>query len=265
MTRSPYLARLATWVAVGVVLALTVAPFVAGLHAREQFPPPGADAAAPVAADAWHEVHDAFLRLPLAAVLGMILALRPRHKGQARRNALVIQTQIVLAVVGAVVMLVVNQSLARAFAIAGASNLVRYRSTIDDPKEAVVMLCALSAGLAAGVGLYALAPLATVFMGLLLLVSRRLAVTQVVGYLMLENGIFVFSLVLATELPTIVEMGVLLDIFVGVFIMGITIFQINREFDHMDASRLQELQDTEGERRWLRLGPRDHASDPEGR
>ncbi len=94
--------------------------------------------------------------------------------------------------------------------------------------------------------------LATVFIGLLLMVSRRMAITQVVGYLVMENGIFVFSLTLAANLPAIVEMGVLLDVFVGVFIMGITIFQINREFDHMDASRLRELQDTAGghRRRW---------------
>ena len=61
-------------------------------------------------------------------------------------------------------MLVVGNSISRAFGIVGAAGLVRYRSTIDDPKEAVVMLCALGAGLASGVGLYALAPFATVFM-----------------------------------------------------------------------------------------------------
>ena len=54
-------------------------------------------------------------------------------------------------------MLVVGASLARAFGIVGAANLIRYRSKIDDPKDAVVMLCALAVGLASGVGLYALA------------------------------------------------------------------------------------------------------------
>jgi hypothetical protein len=81
---------------------------------------------------------------------------------------LVVQTQIMLAVVGAVIMLVVGNSISRAFGIVGAAGLVRYRSTIDDPKEAVVMLCALGAGLAAGVGLYVLAPFATLFMAALL-------------------------------------------------------------------------------------------------
>jgi len=114
------------------------------------------------------EIKDAVVRLPLAALLGAALALRPRRKEQGRRSVLVVQTQIMLAVVGAVIMLVVGNSISRAFGIVGAAGLVRYRSTIDDPKEAVVMLCALGAGLAAGVGLYVLAPFATLFMAALL-------------------------------------------------------------------------------------------------
>ena len=96
----------------------------------------------------------ALVRLPLAAALGTALALRPRRRGTPPRQPAVVQTQIVLAVVGALIMLVVGASLARAFGIVGAANLIRYRSKIDDPKDAVVMLCALSVGLAAGVGLY---------------------------------------------------------------------------------------------------------------
>lgn len=114
------------------------------------------------------EIRDAVVRLPLAAVLGTVLALRPRKREQGRRSVLVVQTQIMLAVVGAVIMLVVGNSLSRAFGIVGAAGLVRYRSTIDDPKEAVVMLCALGAGLASGVGLYILAPFATFFMAVVL-------------------------------------------------------------------------------------------------
>jgi uncharacterized membrane protein YhiD involved in acid resistance len=111
-----------------------------------------------------HEIDDAMVRLPLAAVLGAALALRPRRRGTPPRSAPVIQTQIVLAVVGAVIMLVVGASLARAFGIVGAANLIRYRSKIEDPKDAVVMLSALSVGLATGVGLYALAVFSTVFL-----------------------------------------------------------------------------------------------------
>jgi uncharacterized membrane protein YhiD involved in acid resistance len=105
------------------------------------------------------------IRLPLAAVLGAALALRPKRRGTPPRSPAVIQTQIMLAVVGSVIMLVVGASLARAFGIVGVASLIRYRSKIDDPKDAVVMLCALAVGLASGVGLYALAVFSTFFMG----------------------------------------------------------------------------------------------------
>src|SRR5262245_58536048 len=111
-----------------------------------------------------HTLQDALIRLPLAAVLGAALALRPRRKATPPRMPAVVQTQIILAVVGAVIMLVVGASLARAFGIVGAANLIRYRSKIDDPKDAVVMLCALAVGLASGVGLYALAGFSTLFL-----------------------------------------------------------------------------------------------------
>jgi hydrogenase-4 component E len=85
--------------------------------------------------------------------------------------------------------------------------------------------------------------LATVLLGALMMVSRRKALTQVLGYLVLENGIFLFSQGLATELPVLVELGVLLDLLVGVFVMGITIFHINREFDTIAVHELTALRD----------------------
>ena len=112
----------------------------------------------------WHDINEAMIRLPLAAVLGAALALRFRRKGTPKRTPAVVQTQIILAVVGAVIMLVVGSSLARAFGIVGAANLIRYRSKIEDPKDAVVMLATLALGLASGVGLYALAIFSTVFL-----------------------------------------------------------------------------------------------------
>jgi len=110
------------------------------------------------------EVRRSLVRLPLAAGLGALLALRPRRRGTPPRSVAVVQTQIVLAGVGAVIMLIVGTSLARAFGIVGAANLIRYRSKIDDPKDAVVMLCALAVGLASGVGLYLIAGIATGFL-----------------------------------------------------------------------------------------------------
>ncbi len=114
------------------------------------------------------QLRDAIVRLPLAAGLASILALRPRRRGTPRRQASVIQTQIILAIVGAVVMIVVGTSLARAFGIVGAAGLVRYRAKIADPKDAGVMLSTLGIGLASGVGIWMLAVFATAFIMLVL-------------------------------------------------------------------------------------------------
>jgi hydrogenase-4 component E len=83
----------------------------------------------------------------------------------------------------------------------------------------------------------------TMLTGLLMIVSRKNALTQVAGYLVMENGVYTFGAALAVEEPLLVEMGVLLDVFVAVFVMGITVYQISREFDHIETDRLSELRD----------------------
>ncbi len=83
----------------------------------------------------------------------------------------------------------------------------------------------------------------TILCGLLLILSRKKALSQVLGYLVLENGIYTFGVALALKEPMIVELGVLLDVFAAVFVMGITMFQINREFDSLDTDRLSSLGD----------------------
>jgi hydrogenase-4 component E len=77
--------------------------------------------------------------------------------------------------------------------------------------------------------------------GLFLIVSRRNAMMQVIGYLVIENGIFVFGAITVVETPLLVELGILLDAFVAVFVMGIAIFHISREFGMADADRLNTL------------------------
>ena len=114
-------------------------------------------------ADVRTELRHAMLRLPLAALLGAVLAVRPRRKGTPPRQPAVIQTQIILAIVGAAVMLVVGSNLARAFGVVGAAGLVRYRAKVEDNKDAGVMLSALAVGLASGVGQYAMAAFTAAF------------------------------------------------------------------------------------------------------
>ena len=81
----------------------------------------------------------------------------------------------------------------------------------------------------------------TIMVGFFLIITRRKALTQVIGYVTIENGIYVFGMALARESPLLVEIGILLDVFVAVFVMGITIFHISREFDHIDTDRLSTL------------------------
>ena len=83
----------------------------------------------------------------------------------------------------------------------------------------------------------------TILIGLFLIVIRKKALTQVIGYLVLENGIYIFGVALAHDEPFLIEMGVLLDVFVGVFVMGIAIFHISRAFDHIDTDQLSALKD----------------------
>lgn len=85
--------------------------------------------------------------------------------------------------------------------------------------------------------------LSTLFTGLLVLVTRLKAVTQVLGYLVVENGIFLVGLLLVRQTPLLVELGILLDVFVGVFIMAIVVYHIRKEFDHMDTNLLTELKE----------------------
>ena len=156
---------------VGLVLIFvglgTASPVLRAVQAQPDAPVPAQTLpipGAPSPVDPPNDMRMALERLLLAGLFGTALALRPRRRNQGARKVVVIQTQIMLAVVGAVIMLVVGNSLSRAFGIVGAAGLIRYRSNIADPKDAVVMLSALASGLAVGVGLFKLGAVATAFM-----------------------------------------------------------------------------------------------------
>lgn len=114
--------------------------------------------------EVWETLRHAFLAIPLATILGAALALRPRRRGLLpKQQPHVVQTQIILSLIGALVMIVVGSSLARAFGVVGAAGLVRYRAKIEDPKDAGVMLSTLAVGLACGVGQIPVAIFAAIF------------------------------------------------------------------------------------------------------
>ena len=87
------------------------------------------------------------------------------------------------------------------------------------------------------------ASLSSVLTGFLMMTMRREALTQVIGYLVLENGIFIFGLLIVQAMPLLVEIGVLLDAFVGVFVMGIVIHHVNRQFQASTSDHLSTLKD----------------------
>lgn len=111
------------------------------------------DSSAPGENRAWIGTIEIIQRLLLAVVLSGILAFRPRKNVPLfKRSLFVSQTQILLSVVAAALMLIVGDNAARAFAIFAAVSLVRFRTNIRDPKEVTVLLISLALGLAAGVG-----------------------------------------------------------------------------------------------------------------
>ncbi len=77
--------------------------------------------------------------------------------------------------------------------------------------------------------------------GLFLIIARHNAANQVLGYIVMENGIYTFGLAVVPDIPILVELGTIMDMFVAVFVMGIVIYRINQEFDHLDSDLLSTL------------------------
>jgi len=89
--------------------------------------------------------------------------------------------------------------------------------------------------------LFSTVALATIFTGIFLIVGRRLAVMQIIGYILIENGIYCLGLAFVKEIPLIVELGVLFDAIVAVFVMSVATNKIHEEFEHLDVAKLDTL------------------------
>lgn len=136
---------------------------------------------APTSVASWESIAARVaLRFSLAAFLAALLAFRPRRGvSVTRRNPYVGQTQILMAVVAAAMMMVVGDSAARAFGIFAAASLVRFRTNIRDPKEITVLLVCLGVGLAAGVGRWDMAIILSLFALLTLAILESFEQSQV--------------------------------------------------------------------------------------
>ena len=114
------------------------------------------------------------VRLALAGVLGMLLALAYRYTitGHRSYRPQMGYTLILLCTGGALIWLVIGNSLVRAFGLGGALALIRYRTRVRDPKDMPLVLFAMVVGMACGVGLYEVAAIGTAFVSLVLAIIK---------------------------------------------------------------------------------------------
>ena len=85
--------------------------------------------------------------------------------------------------------------------------------------------------------------LAVILLSFLMMITRRKAVTQVIGFLAMENGLFFAATSATYGMPMVIELGIALDVLVGVFILGIFFFQIREQFDSLDLHHLEALKE----------------------
>lgn len=185
--------------------------------------------------------------IQVAVLQGVILGLLPLAMGLWRIPHIILMAAATVTVKGWLIPYLFRRALRQVRIDREVGPYIGYSASL--------VLCALGTGLSlilahnlpmkTGTANTLLLPasLSTLFTGFLLLVSRRKALTQVVGYLVLENGIYLFSLLLVEVMALLVEAGILLDLFVGIFVMGIVINHIRVAFDSIDTRHLAELKD----------------------
>jgi hydrogenase-4 component E len=185
--------------------------------------------------------------IQLAVLQGVILGVLPLAMGLWRIPHIILMAAAAVTVKGWLIPYLFRRALRQVKIDREVGPYISYPASL--------LLCALGTGLSLILAhnlpmklgttnaLFVPASLATLFTGFLLLVSRRKALTQVVGYLVLENGIYLFALLLVEEMALLVETGILLDLFVGIFVMGIVINHIRVAFDSIDTRQLAELKD----------------------
>lgn len=182
-----------------------------------------------------------------AVVQGVLLGLLPLAMGLGGRIHILLMVAAAITVKGWLIPYLFRRAMRKVRIHREVAPYVGFTASL--------VLCALGTGLAlllasnlplapgSDLGLFVPAALSTLLTGFILLITRRKALTQVVGYLVLENGIYLFGLMLVEEMPLLVETGILLDLFVGIFVMGIVINHITAAFDSMDTGHLAELKD----------------------
>ena len=182
-----------------------------------------------------------------AVVQGVLLGLLPLAMGLGRHPHILLMVAAAVTVKGWLIPYLFRRAMRKVKIQREVAPYIGFTASL--------VLCALGTGLAlllasnlplapgSPLGLFVPAALSTLLTGFILLITRRKALTQVVGYLVLENGIYLFGLMLIEEMPMLVETGILLDLFVGIFVMAIIINHISREFASVDTERLSALKE----------------------
>lgn len=175
------------------------------------------------------------------ALLGILTLV---HGQEVHASHYLLMAGIVIAIKAAVIPFFLNW-------VAGQIDVLRDKGAGLNPSMALFTGCgALTAGyfltpaiegrLSTDPGAAGMA-LTLLLVGMLLMLTRRLAISQVIGFLVLENGIFLYGLTQTHGMPLLVEMGVVFDVLVGVMVAGLVIFRLNRSFEHVDVTKLTGL------------------------
>jgi anti-anti-sigma factor len=119
------------------------------------------------------------VKLLAAALVGLLVTAVHRPSGTGRQNRAMEHAQVLLCVSGTMMMIIIGDSLARAFGIAGAASIIRFRTPVDDPKDVTVLFLLMGLGMAVGLGAFAAAGLATAFLCVFLMLLSRAAEQRV--------------------------------------------------------------------------------------
>lgn len=182
----------------------------------------------------------------LAAVQGILLSLAPMALPQAEPNLqLAAFCVTALCVKGLIFPWMLIRTLQRVKARREMEPVLGYNLSVLTGIAGLVLAIWLRGqlGLTEALALPATAAFMTGITGFLLLIIRRKAITQVIGYLVAENGIFLFGTLVSAHAEIWVELSMLLDLFVAVFVMGIAIHNIGREFSSINTDRIASLKD----------------------
>ncbi len=183
----------------------------------------------------------------IVALQGALLGIIPLLVGERVRIPSMIAASVAIALKGIVIPAIMMRSLRSAQIKREVGPLIGLLASIVLGAAATALALVFSAkfplvGRLADTLVFP-ASIATVLIGFIILTTRYKAISQVLGYLVLENGIFIFGTLLVEAIPLVVEMGVLLDLFVGIFVISIITNHINQAFSSLDTRRLVSLKE----------------------